>query len=88
VRAQFPVTAAASEAIELQMDDSKPVPAGAWLALNGHNFPIGKQGLAQIPVLKYPTEAVVSWTTGRCRLRLPAGYKHTSRRVARCAPIP
>ncbi len=88
VRAQFPVAAAASEAIELQMDDSKPVPAGALLALNGHNFPIGKQGLVQIPVLKYPTEAVVSWAAGRCRLRLPAGYKHTSRRVARCAPIP
>jgi len=88
VRAQFPVAAAASEAIELRLDNSQPVPTGALLTLNGHDFPIGKQGLAQIPVLKHPMEVVVSWASGRCRLRLPGSYEHIARRVARCVSIP
>jgi outer membrane usher protein len=88
VQAKFPVAAAASEAVELQMDSSQPVPAGAQLTLNGHDFPIGKLGLTQIPVLKHPVEAVVSWATGRCRPRLPANDKQIPRRVLRCSPIP
>ena len=88
VHAQFPVAAAASEAIELQLDNSQPVPAGALLTLNGHDFPVGKQGLVQIPVLKHSLEAVVTWAGGRCRMRLPASHEHVAMRAIRCAPIP
>jgi outer membrane usher protein len=87
VRAEFPVAAAASETIELRLQSSEPVPVGALLTLNGREFPVGREGLAQIPVLERPMQAVVSWVGGRCRLRLPSSYQRTARRVARCVPV-
>ena len=48
------------------------VPAGAEGALNGHTYPVGTEGLAQLPVGRAAADALVSWPGGRCRVRLPA----------------
>jgi outer membrane usher protein len=87
VQGRFPVAAAASETVVLQMDGAEPVPAGAHIALNGHIFPVGRQGLGQIPVLKEAVDAVVTWPTGSCRARLPVGHNPYVRRVAQCIRI-
>ena len=87
VQARFPVAAAASETIVLQMNGAEPVPAGAYINLGGHDFPVGRQGLAQIPVLKKAVDAVVTWPTGSCRARLPVGRNPSVRLVAQCSRI-
>lgn len=48
------------------------VPAGAEVALNGHPYPVGTEGLTQLPVGRAVVDALVSWPGGRCRLRVPA----------------
>ncbi len=48
------------------------VPAGAEVALNGHTYPVGSDGLAQLPVGRAAADASVSWPGGRCRVHLPA----------------
>jgi len=76
VRAQFPVAAAASEAIELATGQL-PARADRRAAhAERPRLPNRQARLAQIPVLKHPMEVVVSWASGRCRLRLPGSYEH------------
>jgi outer membrane usher protein len=48
------------------------VPAGAEVALNGHTYPVGTEGLAQLPVGRAAADALVTWPGGRCRVHLPA----------------
>lgn len=48
------------------------VPPGAEVALDGHTYPVGTQGLAQLPVAHTAADAWVSWPGGRCRIHLPA----------------
>jgi outer membrane usher protein len=47
------------------------VPPGAEVALNGHTYPVGTQGLSQLPVAHAAVDALVSWPGGRCRVHLP-----------------
>ena len=47
------------------------VPAGAEVTLSGHTFPVGTQGIAQLPVTRAPAAAVVSWPGGSCRVHVP-----------------
>jgi outer membrane usher protein len=48
------------------------VPAGAEVALNGHTYPVGTEGIAQLPVARTAADALVTWPGGRCRVHLPA----------------
>ena len=47
------------------------VPPGADVVIGGSSFPVGAQGLAQLPVSHAATDAIVSWSDGRCRVRVP-----------------
>jgi len=87
VEALFPVDAASSESIVLQLDAGGPVPAGARIILGAHVLPVGRDGLAQIPVLQRATEASVKWPGGECRARLPASRKPSVRRTAQCTSV-
>jgi outer membrane usher protein len=84
VEARFPVDAASSESIVLQLDAGGPVPAGARIILGAHVLPVGRDGLAQIPVLYRATEASVKWPGGECRAHLPVSRKLSVRRIAQC----
>jgi hypothetical protein len=48
------------------------VPPGAEVALNGHTYPVGTQGIAQLPVAHAAVDASVSWQGGRCHVHLPS----------------
>ena len=48
------------------------VPPGAEVALNGHTYPVGTQGIAQLPVAHAAVDASVNWQGGRCHVHLPS----------------
>lgn len=87
VEARFPVDAASSATIVLQLDAAGPVPAGARIVLGTHTLPVGRDGLAQIPVLKQPTQARVTWPGGECRVHLPVSRNPAARRVVQCTSV-
>jgi outer membrane usher protein len=88
LRALFPVGATESQTVILHLDNGALVPVGAELALNGHIFPVGTEGLVQVPVLHVAADAWVNWAGGRCRVRLHA-MKHSSDQstIAECRSI-
>jgi len=67
------VAASKSRVFVLRLDGAtrELVPVGAEVGVGGSSFPVGTQGLAQLPVSHAATDAVVSWPDGRCRLRVP-----------------
>jgi outer membrane usher protein len=72
------VAASESRVFVLRLDGAAAgalVPAGAEVVVGGSSFPVGAEGLAQLPVSHVATEAVVSWSGGRCRVRVPGEAK-------------
>jgi outer membrane usher protein FimD/PapC len=65
------VAASESRVFALRLAPEVFVPPGASVALGGHLFPVGTQGIAQLPVERTAAEAIVSWPGGRCRIHLP-----------------
>jgi outer membrane usher protein len=61
------------------------VPPGAEVALNGHTYPVGTQGISQLPVGHAAVDASVSWPGGRCRLHVPTAAAVTSAAAKRSA---
>jgi outer membrane usher protein len=84
-RIDFNVAALDSEMITLRTDQGEPVPAGALILIGDQVFLVGKQGRAQIPVLKAAaTDALVKSPEGQCVARLPASRRSARSRVIRC----
>ena len=71
VAAVLDVSAADSAVFTLRIGNADFVPAGAAVAVGGHAFPVGTEGLAQLPVGRAQVDGVVSWPGGRCRVRVP-----------------
>jgi outer membrane usher protein len=65
------VAANESRVFALRLAPEIFVPPGAEVTLDGHAFPVGTQGIAQLPVARAASEAIASWPGGRCRVRLP-----------------
>jgi outer membrane usher protein len=74
VRAVVSVAASESRVFALRLASERDgfVPPGAEVALNEHTYPVGTQGIAQLPVAHAAVDALVSWPGGRCRVRVPA----------------
>jgi outer membrane usher protein len=79
VRGVLAVSAGESRVFVLRLGARDFVPAGAGVVIDGHTYPVGTQGLAQLPVRRESQDGVVSWldhgTSGpgrRCGVRLPA----------------
>ena len=72
VTAIMSVAASQSQVFQLLLAPGIFVPPGAEVQLNGHSFPVGTEGLAQVPVTGAAAEALVSWPGGRCKFRVPA----------------
>jgi outer membrane usher protein len=75
VSAAMPVAGSDSRVFTLRLEHGGFVPTGAQVVLGGHEFPVGTQGVAQLPVGHAATDGVVSWPGARCRVHLPAA-KH------------
>jgi len=71
VAAVLDVSATDSAVFVLRIGDADFVPAGAAVAVGGHVFPVGSEGVAQLPVGRGVVEGVVSWPGGECRVRVP-----------------
>jgi outer membrane usher protein FimD/PapC len=73
VKAAVSVAASESRVFTLRLGTTPEtfVPTGAEVALNGHTYPVGTQGLSQLPVAHGAVDALVSWPGGRCRVHLP-----------------
>lgn len=65
------VAANESRVFALRLAPEIFVPPGAEVTVGGHTFPVGTQGIAQLPVARAASEAIVSWPGGHCRIRLP-----------------
>ena len=72
VTAVMSVAASQSQVFQLLLAPGVFVPPGAEIQLNGHGFPVGTEGLAQVPVTHVAADALVSWPGGRCKFRVPA----------------
>ena len=74
VSATVAVAASESRVFTLRLGTTADgfVPPGAEVALNGHTYPVGTQGLSQLPVAHAAVDASVNWPGGRCRVHLPA----------------
>lgn len=72
VTAVMPVAASESQVFQLLLAPKVYVPAGAEIQSRGHSFPVGTQGLAQVPVTHAAADALVSWPGGRCKFHIPA----------------
>lgn len=79
VRGVLAVSASDSRVFILRLGPRDLVPAGAEAVIDGRAYPVGTQGLAQLPVSQEGREALVSWLAhgssgpgARCRVRLPA----------------
>jgi hypothetical protein len=78
VRGVVKVSGRESQVFMLRLGERELVPAGAEVVLDGRAFPVGTQGLTQLPVGPEGEEGVVSWPAlgssgpaGRCRVRVP-----------------
>jgi len=65
------VAALESRLFTLRLAVDAVVPAGASVSLAGQTFPVGAQGIAQLPVGRVEVDALVSWRGGQCRIRVP-----------------
>lgn len=65
------VAAIESRVFALRLTPEVFVPPGAAVSLGGHAFPVGTQGIAQLPVGRAAAAAIVTWPGGRCRIHLP-----------------
>ena len=72
VTAVMPVAASQSQVFQLLLAPEVYVPPGAEIQLSGHSFPVGTQGLAQVPLGHEAADALVSWPGGRCKFHVPA----------------
>ncbi len=74
VNAVLPVAASESRIFTLHLGTGVGalVPAGAEVTLNGHVYPVGTDGLAQLRVSRAAADAMVSWPGGRCLVHVPA----------------
>jgi outer membrane usher protein len=80
VSAAVGVAASKSRVFVLRLDGGAAgaralVPAGADVVVGGSSFPVGAEGLTQLPVSHVATEAIVSWSDGRCLVRVPGEAK-------------
>ena len=71
VTAVMSVAASQSQVFQLLLAPGVFVPPGAEIQLEGHSFPVGTEGLAQVPVTLVAADALVSWPGGRCKFRVP-----------------
>jgi outer membrane usher protein len=73
VSALVSVVASESRVFTLRLGTAvdEVVPPGAEVALDGHTYPVGTQGLSQLPVAQTAADALVVWPGGRCRIHLP-----------------
>ena len=71
VTAVLGVSGAHSAIFVLRLGNADFVPAGALVQMGGHEFPVGTEGLAQLPVARKAVDGVVSWPGGSCRVRVP-----------------
>ena len=65
------VAATESQVFALRLAPEVFVPPGAAVSLGGHSFPVGTQGITQLPVAHAAADAEVSWPGGHCRIHLP-----------------
>ena len=79
VRGVVPVSAGESRVFVLRLGAHDFVPAGAAVVVDGHTYPVGTEGMAQLPVGHGSRSGVVTWlrqgSSGpgeRCEVRLPA----------------
>jgi outer membrane usher protein len=72
VTAVMSVAASQSQVFQLLLAPGIYVPPGAEIQLNGHSFPVGTEGLAQVPLAHAAADGMVNWPGGRCKLHVPA----------------
>lgn len=65
------VSASDSRVFVLRLGEREFVPAGAEVVIEGGSFPVGTQGLTQLPVGRKAGDALVRWPGGSCRVKVP-----------------
>jgi outer membrane usher protein len=82
---RFPVTHPHGALITLVLPSGRPLPAGAWVRMAGHQsrFPSGLQGQVYVTGLSVPALLQASWPGGRCEAAVPKRA-----RLAQDDPLP